>query len=98
MVFADRPANAEPLVLPAEVNAYSTSDRPCGPVLAMLARGPGNAIAIPVPTNTASSVVRINVVDKVISRALIFLPRYSGVRPTISPAINTDITASRRRP
>ncbi len=25
-----------------------------------------------------------------ISRASIFLPRYSGVRPTISPAMNTD--------
>ena len=29
-----------------------------------------------------------------ISRALIFLPRYSGVRPTISPATNTVMTAS----
>ena len=30
-VFAVMPANAEPLLLPAEVNAYSTSVKPCGP-------------------------------------------------------------------
>ena len=28
-----------------------------------------------------------------ISAAWIFLPRYSGVRPTISPAMNTDSRA-----
>ncbi|MCI4040772.1 hypothetical protein [Streptomyces sp. TRM75563] len=30
---------------------------------------------------------------KVIWRVPIFLPRYSGVRPTISPAMNTAMTA-----
>src|SRR5258708_5568719 len=35
------PANAEPLLLAAEVNAYSTSDNPCGPLLAIPARSPG---------------------------------------------------------
>jgi hypothetical protein len=29
-----------------------------------------------------------------ISGAWIFLPRYSGVRPTISPAMNTDRMAN----
>ena len=33
-----------------------------------------------------------------ISRAPIFLPRYSGVRPTIRPATNTVITARTRMP
>ena len=43
------PANALPLLLPAEVNAYSTSDSPCGPLLSMPARSPGKAIATAVP-------------------------------------------------
>jgi hypothetical protein len=29
-VFADKPAEADPLVFEAEVNTYGTSDRPCG--------------------------------------------------------------------
>ena len=52
------PANAEPLLLAAEVNAYSTSDRPCGPVLSMPARWPGRAIATAVPVSTMSGVIR----------------------------------------
>src|ERR1700712_5618900 len=52
------PANAEPLLLAAEVNAYSTSDRPCGPELSMPARSPGSAIATPVPTSTQVGVAR----------------------------------------
>ena len=32
------PANADPLLLAAEVNAYNTSDKPCGPVFSMPAR------------------------------------------------------------
>ena len=32
--------------------------------------------------------------ERVISRRPSFLPRYSGVRPTISPATNTAMTAS----
>ena len=52
------PANAEPLLLAAEVKAYSTSDRPCGPVLSMPARCPGIAIATAVPVSTISGVTR----------------------------------------
>ena len=37
-VLTVMPANAEPLLLAAEVNAYSTSDNPCGPLLSMPAR------------------------------------------------------------
>ena len=52
------PANADPLLLPAEVKAYNTSDSPCGPVLSMPARWPGIAIATAVPVSTISGVIR----------------------------------------
>ena len=87
------PAKAEPLLLAAEVNAYSTSDSPCGPVFSMPARWPGIAIATAVPVSTISGVIRKYAAASLISRGLIFLPRYSGVRPTIRPATNTVITA-----
>ena len=57
-VLTVMPANADPLLLAAEVNAYSTSDRPCGPVLSMPARWPGIAIATAVPVSTISGVTR----------------------------------------
>ncbi len=92
------PANAEPLLLAAEVNAYSTSDSPCGPVLSMLARWPGIAIATAVPVSTISGVIRKYVAASLISRGVIFLPRYSGVRPTIRPATNTVMIARTSMP
>ena len=52
------PANAEPLLLAAEVKAYNTSDRPCGPVFSMPARCSGEAIATAVPLSTISGVTR----------------------------------------
>ena len=91
------PANAEPLLLPAEVNAYSTSERPCGPTLSAVALLPV-AIAAAVPISTSAGVTRKYSEANLISRAPIFLPRYSGVRPTISPATNTVITASTSMP
>ena len=51
-VLALIPANADPLLLVAEVNAYSTSDNPCGPLLSTPARSPASAIAIAVPIST----------------------------------------------
>ena len=57
-VLTLKPANADPLLLAAEVNAYSTSDNPCGPVLSMAARWPGIAIAIAVPVRTSNGVTR----------------------------------------
>ena len=41
---------------------------------------------------------RIEIAAAVTSVRPSFLPRYSGVRPTISPARNTAITASTRMP
>jgi hypothetical protein len=49
--------NADPL-LAAEVNAYKTSDSPCGPLLSMPARSPGSAIAVAVPIGAISGVTR----------------------------------------
>jgi hypothetical protein len=52
------PANADPLLSAAEVNAYKTSDSPCGPLLSMPARSPGSAIAVAVPIGAISGVTR----------------------------------------
>ena len=93
-MFADRPAKAEPLLLPADMNAYSTSDRPCGPALRIDSFGPGSPIASPVPASTSTGIVRMYSETSLISRAVIFFRRYSGVRPTISPAMNTVTMAS----
>ena len=48
-----------------------------------------DATAIAVQNSAARGVIRIPSVTSLISRASIFLPRYSGVRPTISPPMNT---------
>src|SRR5581483_4246243 len=57
-VLTDNPAKADPLLFDAEVNAYSTSDNPCGPGLRIDACSPDSAIARPVPINTSAGVVR----------------------------------------
>ena len=62
------PANAEPLLFAAEVNAYSTSDRPCGPEFSIAARSPGGAIATAVPVRTISGVTRKKLAASLISR------------------------------
>ncbi len=92
-VFTVMPANAEPLLLAAEVNAYSTSEKPWAPEFSIPARSPGSAIATPVPISTMLGVVRMYSEANFISRPPSFLPRYSGVRPTIRPATNTATTA-----
>ena len=97
-VLTLRPANAEPLLLPAEVKAYSTSEKPCGPELSIAARSPGRAIAMPVPISTIAGVVRMYSEANFISRPPSFLPRYSGVRPTIRPATKTAMIARMRMP
>src|SRR5215472_9565127 len=43
VVFVVRPANAEPLLLAIEVNAYTISVQPCAPGLTNDALGPLNA-------------------------------------------------------
>src|SRR5258708_28494771 len=49
-------------------------------------------------TSTSTGTNRAPTTASFISRVPIFLPRYSGVRPTISPARNTAMTTSSRTP
>ena len=51
------PAKALPLLFPAEVNAYSTSENPCAPLLSMRPVRPGKAMASAVPASTIAGVV-----------------------------------------
>ncbi len=55
-------------------------------------------MATAVPTSTTSGVVSRYSEANFTSRPPSFLPRYSGVRPTINPATNTVITASTNIP
>ena len=57
VVLTEMPAKAEPLLFAADVNAYSTSEKPCEPVLSMLARSCGKAIAAAAPISTNVGVV-----------------------------------------
>ena len=88
------PANALPLLLPAEENAYRISEKPCGPGLATLPVPAGRTLAIAVPIRTTAHGIRSTSEAIFISNASIFLPRYSGVRPTIRPAMNTATMAN----
>jgi hypothetical protein len=98
-MFALIPPNALPLLLPADVKAYSTSENPCGlSVLKIDARAIASPIAIEAPARTSVGVVRMYSETSFISRAVIFFFRYSGVRPTIRPATNTVRTASTSMP
>src|ERR1043165_2048265 len=92
------PANAEPLLFDADVHAYNTSDRPRAPAFAIEARAVDEPIATAVPTRTSAGVVSRYREANLISRALIFLPRYSGVRPTMRPATKTVMTARMSMP
>ncbi len=51
-------------------------------------------MAAPSPSSTSAGVVRMYSDTSFISRAPIFLPRYSGVRPTMSPAMKTATMAA----
>src|SRR5215467_4843295 len=93
-----RPANAEPLLLASDANAYMTSVRPCGPGLKMGVWPALVAIDSPAAVRVITGMVRKYSAAYFISVGRIFLPRYSGVRPTISPATNTVTTARMRMP
>src|SRR6185437_11109522 len=54
-----RPANAEPLLLAMEVNAYTISVRPCGPELRMDARGTRKPGASAAPIKADAGVARM---------------------------------------
>src|SRR5262244_3213876 len=93
-----RPANAEPLLLAMDVNAYMTSVRPCGPGLKIGAWPMWVPIDSPAAVRMSTGVVRMYSAAYFISVGRIFLPMYSGVRPTIRPPTNTVMTAMMRMP
>src|SRR5215469_15684464 len=93
-----RPANAEPLLLVSDANAYMTSVRPCGPGLKIAAWPARVAIDSPAAVRVITGMVKKYSAAYFISVGRIFLPMYSGVRPTISPATNTVTMARTRMP
>src|ERR1700751_3511779 len=92
------PANADPLLLAWEANAYMISVSPCGPGLKIAACPGWVAIESPAMVRTTTGRVRKYSDAYFISTGRIFLPMYSGVRPTISPATNTVTMARTRVP
>src|SRR3984957_14113893 len=93
-----RPANADPLLLAIESNAYMISVSPCGPGLKMGAWPFGVPIDSPAAVKITTGSVRKYSDAYFISVGRIFLPMYSGVRPTISPATNTVTMARIKMP
>src|SRR6185312_2158261 len=93
-----RPANAEPLLLAMDANAYMISVRPCGPGLKMALWPMWVPIDSPAAVSMTTGSVRKYSAAYFISVGRIFLPMYSGVRPTISPATNTVTMARMRMP
>ena len=59
---------------------------------------PPNTTATAAPTSTIIGMTRTSSAAIFISNASIFLPRYSGVRPTISPAMKTAMMANANMP
>src|SRR5215469_13887627 len=93
-----RPANADPLLLAMDVNAYMISVRPCGPGLKIALWPMWVPIDSPAAVRISTGRVRKYSAAYYISVGLIFLPMYSGVRPTIRPATNTVTMARTSRP
>src|ERR1700685_48829 len=90
-VFPLNPPNADPLLPVVEVYAYKICESPCGPGFEIEG----------VPKDLATTEIAVNVritsgkistesIAIFTSYASIFFPKYSGVLPTISPAINTE--------
>src|SRR6204780_5675692 len=105
MVFVSSPANAEPLLLAIEANAYTISVRPCGPGLKIDDSGEvvgdgqfRKPSERPAAVRITTGRVRKYKAAYFISVGLIFLPMYSGVRPTIRPATKTVTMARTRMP
>ena len=65
--------------------------KPCAPGLKTEARPAGVTIATAVMTSTIVGTNSAPMAAYFISRASIFFPSHSGVRPTISPATKTAI-------
>src|SRR6266536_2805888 len=91
-VFPERPANALPLFPAPELNAYRISLSPCGPLLFNPVRPHLLATAQAAKPRIEMARMSNESIAILTSYASIFLPRYSGVRTTIRPAIKTAST------
>ena len=80
------------------MNAYMISVRPCGPAESRPASPAGVTTAIAESTRMPASSASTANIASFISLGPIFLPRYSGVRPTIRPAMNTARIAKTSMP
>src|SRR5882724_3723474 len=87
-----KPPNADPLFAAVDTNAYKTSEKPCGPGLRMADVPNPFRTEIAVSIRMVKGNTSVVSIAILISKASIFLPKYSGVRPTINPAINTANT------
>jgi len=93
-VLDPKPANALPFPTAHELNAYMISEKPWGPAFPSVARPTAVRTAKHAGTSTTKGTARTASMTYWISRRPIFLPRYSGVRPTIRPAMKTANLAS----
>ena len=67
--------------------------KPCGPALSGPALPAWIDTAMPVKTSTMIGITSAPNPANFTSRAWIFFPRYSGVRPIMRPPMNTAMTA-----
>src|SRR5258705_5188895 len=98
IVFALMPANADPLFPADETYAYRICESPCGPGFEMPAVPNGLTTASAEKPRIVNVRMRTASMAILTSYASIFFPRYSGVRPTISPAMNTARTTKTNIP
>src|ERR1035437_9490653 len=89
LVLLVRPPNAEPLLALLEVYRYRISVSPWGPALRMEAVPQAPSTAVAENNRMFAGEISRAILAILISKASIFFPRYSGVRPTIRPAMNT---------
>src|SRR5262245_43739364 len=78
-----RPSSAEPLFADADENWYTICESPCGPGLLMAFSPQSVAANSPLGQRIMIGCTSSAIMASFISRAPIFLPRYSGDRPTI---------------
>ena len=97
-VFPVRPPNAEPLLLAADVNAYTTSVRPWGPGFRIDDFGFARTTETEARARISVGTISRYRTTSFISTAWIFFPTYSGVRPTMRPAMKTARSAKIRIP
>src|SRR5208283_1848982 len=84
------PPKADPLLPTDDVYAYRICDSPCAPGLVILDVPNFATTAIAEKIRMVSEVTSMVSTAIFTSNASIFFPRYSGVRPTINPAMKTE--------